>query len=127
MDAASALGTGVLARNADLSIVDVEVSGATAVAIDVGGVSRPSVVASDIHDNPGAALAIRAGAEARIVHNVFMRNGLSTSAAETLVVEAGARPLLSGNVFHGAGRNAPGSTGDPWRPAFLRDNWFPRP
>jgi serine/threonine protein phosphatase PrpC len=126
-DAASALGTGVLARNADLSIVDVEVSGATAVAIDVGGVSRPSVVASDIHDNPGAALAIRAGAEARIVHNVFMRNGLSTAAAETLVVEAGARPLLSGNVFHGAGRNAPGSTGDPWRPAFLRDNWFPRP
>jgi hypothetical protein len=126
-DAASALGTGVLVRNSDLSIVDVEVSGATTIAIDVGGVSRPSVVASDIHDNPGAALAIRSGAEARIVHNVFMRNGLSTHAAETIVIEAGARPQFSGNVFHGANRNAPGSSSEPWRPAFLRDNWFPRP
>jgi hypothetical protein len=126
-DAASPLGTGVLVRNSALSIVDIEVSGATTIAIDVGGASRPSVVGSDIHDNPGAALAIRSGAEARIVHNVFMRNGLSTSAAETIVIEAGARPLISGNVFHGAGRNAPGSTGDPWRPAFLKDNWFPRP
>ena len=126
-DAASALGTGVLVRNSDLSIVDVEVSGATTIAIDVGGVSRPSVVASDIHDNPGAALAIRSGAEARIVHNVFVRNGLSTHAAETIVIEAGARPLFSGNVFHGANRNPPGSNGEPWRPAFLRDNWFPRP
>ena len=126
-DAASGLGTGVLVRDSGLSIVDVDVSGATTIAIDVGGVSRSTVAGSDIHDNPGAALAIRAGAEARVVHNVFTRNGLSTPAAETLVIEAGARPLLSGNVFHGAGRNAPGSTGDPWRPAFLRDNWFPRP
>ena len=126
-DAASALGTGVLATNSDLSVVDIEISGATKVAIDIGGVSRPSVVASDIHDNPGAALAIRSGAEARVVHNVFTRNGLSTAAAETLVIEAGARPLLSGNVFHGAGRNALGAAGEPWRPAFLRDNWFPRP
>ncbi len=84
-------------------------------------------MASDIHDNPGAALAIRSGAEARIVHNVFMRNGLATHAAETIVIEAGARPLFSGNVFHGANRNPPGSSGEPWRPAFLRDNWFPRP
>jgi PPM family protein phosphatase len=126
-DAASALGTGVLIRSSDLAVVDVEVSGATAVAIDVGGASRPSVIGSDIHDNPGAALAIRSGAEARIAHNVFMRNGLSTSAGETIVIEAGARPVLSGNVFHGANRNPPGSSGDPWRPAFLRDNWFPRP
>jgi hypothetical protein len=126
-DAASALGTGLLVRDSDLSIVDVEVSGATTIAIDLGGVSRPSVVASDIHDNPGAALAIRSGAEARIVHNVFLRNGLSTSAAETIVIDAGARPLFSGNVFHGASRGAPKSTGEPWRPAFLRDNWFPRP
>ena len=126
-DAASALGTGVLVRNSDLSIVDIEISGATTIAIDIGGVSRPSIAASDIHDNPGAALAIRAGAAARIVHNVFMRNGLSTSAGETIIIEANTRPQFSGNVFQGVSRGALGSTGEPWRPAFLRDNWFPRP
>jgi hypothetical protein len=126
-DAASALGTGVLVRNSDLSIVDIEISGATTIAIDIGGVSRPSVVASDIHDNPGAALAIRSGAEARIVHNVFMRNGLSTSATDTFVVDADVRPLFSGNVFHGVSRGGLGSTGEPWRSALLRNNWFPRP
>lgn len=124
-DAATPLGTGVLIRNSELSIVDVEISGATKIAVDISGVSRPSVVASDIRDNPGAALAIRSGAAARIVHNVFIRNGLSTSATGPIVIDANAQPDFSGNVFHGAGRVAFGASGDAWRSAFLRDNWFP--
>jgi hypothetical protein len=123
-DAATPLGTGVLVRDSELSIVDVEISGATTIAIDVSGASRPSVVASDIHDNPGAALAIRSGAEARIVHNVFTRNGLSGSTTGTFVIDAGVEPEFSDNVFHGASRGAFGSMSDAWRSAFLRDNWF---
>jgi hypothetical protein len=124
-DAATPLGTAVLISNSDLSIVDVEISGATRVAVDISGVSHPSLVASDIRDNPGAALAIRSGALPRIVHNVFIRNGLSTPAADTVVIEANAEPDFSGNIFHGIGRGAVGSIREAARSAFVRDNWFP--
>ena len=62
-DAATPLGTGVLVNNSDVSLVDLDVAGAANVAIDISAPSsRGSVVASDIHDNPGAALAIRSEA-----------------------------------------------------------------
>ena len=41
-DAATPLGTGVLVQDSDLSIIDVEITGAANVAIDIAGVSRPS-------------------------------------------------------------------------------------
>jgi serine/threonine protein phosphatase PrpC len=103
-DAATPLGTGVLVRNSDVSIVDVDISGATKAAVEISGVARPSLLASDIRDNPGAALALRAGAQARIVHNVFTRNGLATPAVDTFVIEPGAAPV---------------------RATFLRENSFP--
>jgi hypothetical protein len=124
-DAATPLGTGVLISNSDLSIVDVEVSGATRVAVDISGVSHPRLVASDIRDNPGAALAIRSGASPRIVHNVFVRNGLSTAAADTVVIDANAEPDFSGNLFHGLGRGAFGSMREAAWSALVRENWFP--
>lgn len=123
-DAATPLGTGVLITNSDISIVDVEISGATKAAVEISGAARPSVVASDIRDNPGAALAIRAGAAPRIVHNVLARNGLATPAVDTVVIEAGAEPEFAGNVFHGIGRGAFGAIREAARPAFFRDNWF---
>jgi hypothetical protein len=115
----------VLVRDANLSIVDVEISGASTVAIEIGGVSKPSIVASDIHDNPGAALAIRAGAAPRIAHNVFIRNGLSTAASETIAIDASAEPEFSGNIFHGVGHGAFSAIPEAARAALLRDNWFP--
>ena len=61
----------------------------------------------------------------RIAHNVFMRNGLSTPAAGTIVIDAKAEPDFSGNVFHGISRAAFGSIRDAARAAFARENWFP--
>ena len=124
-DAATPLGTGVLVRNADLSIVDVEISGATKVAVEMSGVSSPSLVGSDIRDNPGAALVIRSGALPRIAHNFFSRNGLSAPATDTIVIEANAAPDFSGNIFQGVGLGACGSIRDAARPAFVRENSFP--
>jgi serine/threonine protein phosphatase PrpC len=124
-DAATPLGTGVLVRDSDLSIVDVEISGATKAAVEIIGVSQPSLVGSDIRDNPGAALAIRSGALPRIVHNLFSRNGLATPATDTIVIEPGANPDFSGNIFQGIGRGAFGSIREAARPAFARENWFP--
>ena len=79
-DAATPLGTGLLVQDSELSVIDTEISGAANVAIDIAGTSQVSVMASDVHDNPGAAFAVRAGASARISHNVFQRNGVSPNA-----------------------------------------------
>jgi serine/threonine protein phosphatase PrpC len=149
-DAATPLGTGLLVKDAEVSVVDVEITGAVNVAIDLqrgapashpplgenrtsfgGGqasdlrdMARVSVVASDVHDNPGAALAIRSGASARIAHNVFIRNGVSERVSAALIIEEHAEPRFSGNVFHGIGPNLFGALDEAARIALMRDNWF---
>jgi PPM family protein phosphatase len=75
-DAVAPLGTGITLRNADVTIVDVEITGAQTAAIEVGA-GPGSIVASLIHDNPGAGLIVRAGASPRVAHTAFHRNGTS--------------------------------------------------
>jgi serine/threonine protein phosphatase PrpC len=122
-DAATPLGTGLLVRHSDLAIVDVEVTGAASVAIAFNDMAAASLLASYIHDNPGAALAIRA-ASPRIAHNVFTRNGLSERVQGSVIVDEQASPQFSGNVFHGIGHDTLGRLGDGVRSALTRDNWF---
>jgi len=127
-DAGSPLGTGILLRNSEVSIVDVEVTGAVNVAIDVNDMSRASVVASDIHDNPGAALAIRSpAASSRIAHNVFIRNGMSERVQGAFIIDENAAPRFSGNIFHGVNREAFGRLGGTARATLDHDNWFVEP
>ena len=73
-DAATPLGVGLLARDAAVSVVDVEITGATQAALDLGGAGA-SLVGGDIHDNPGLGLVVRSGASPRIAHSAFTRNG----------------------------------------------------
>ena len=122
-DAATPLGTGVLVRGSDVSIVDIEVTGAVNAAIAIDGVSLATILASDVHDNPGAALAIRS-ASARIAHNVFMRNGMSERVRRSFIIDEGADPRFSGNIFHGVGHDSFGDLSDGSRAALGRDNWF---
>jgi len=124
-DAATPLGTGVFVKGANVSIVDVEVSGALTVAIELNQMAGGGVTGSDIHDNPGAALAIRSGASPRIAHNVFARNGLSERAPAAIVVEAGAEPSMVGNVFQGVSPKVFQPLADALRLSVLRENWFP--
>ena len=122
-DAATPLGTGVLVRHSDLAIVDVEITGAVSVAIAFNELATASLLASNIHDNPGAALAIRS-ASPRIAHNVFTRNGLSERVQGSVIVDEQASPRFSGNVFHGIGHDPLGHLSDGVRSALTRDNWF---
>ena len=124
-DAATPLGTGVLVKSAQVSIVDVEITGALIVAIDLDEMAGGGVTGSDIHDNPGPALAIRAGASPRIAHNVFARNGLSERAPASILVEDGAEPSIVGNVFHGVTPKVFLPLGDAARLSLMRENWFP--
>jgi serine/threonine protein phosphatase PrpC len=124
-DAATPLGTGVLVKGAQVSIVDVEITGALAVAIDLDQLAGGGVAGSDIHDNPGPALAVRSGATPRISHNIFARNGLSERARTSLIIEAGAEPSFVGNVFQGVTPNVFQSLGHAARQSVMRENWFP--
>ena len=122
-DAATPLGTGVLIRDSQASLVDIEVTGAVNAAIVVDGMSFATILASDIHDNPGAALTIRS-ASPRIAHNVFMRNGTSERVHRSFIIDEGADPHFTGNIFHDVRRNALGDPSDGGRERLGGDNWF---
>ena len=124
-DAATPLGTGVFVKGAHVSIVDVEISGALTVAIELNQMAGGGVIGSDIHDNPGPGLAIRSGASPRIAHNVFARNGLSERAQASLVIETHAEPSIVGNVFQGVTPKVFQALSDAARLRILRENWFP--
>ena len=124
-DAATPLGTGVRVTGGSVSIVDVEITGAITVAIDLSQTTGGGVTASDIHDNPGPALAIREGGSPRISHNVFARNGLSERVQASLVIESGAEPSIVGNVFQGVAPKVFQSLTNATRLSVMRENWFP--
>ena len=100
-DAATPLGTGLFVREATVSITDIEISGAKNTAVEFSGGPGATMIGSEVHDNPGIGLAVRAGASPRIAHNEFAQNGFSQQAQGAVVVEAGARPQLTKNVFVG--------------------------
>jgi serine/threonine protein phosphatase PrpC len=124
-DASTPLGIGVLVRSAQVSIADVEITGARTVAIDFNQTAGGGMTGSDIHDNPGAALAIRTGSSPRIVHNVFARNGLSERAPALLLIEAGAEPSIVGNVFQGVAPRVFQALREAARQSVMHENWFP--
>ena len=125
-DAATPLGTGVSIRNAEVALTNIEIVGAHGAAIEYVGASGGSLLGADLHDNPGVALVIRGGAFPRVTHNAFVRNATSERAAGTLLIEAAARPVFTGNVFSGLRAESlvvPSSV----LPALERDNWFVNP
>jgi serine/threonine protein phosphatase PrpC len=123
-DAATPLGTGVSATNASLTLTDVEISGAKRGAVVFGAGASGALLASDLHDNPGTAIEIKAGAQPRIAHNTFARNATSEGAPGWMLVEAGATPEIVGNTFIGArAESVIGPTGAA-AASIKANNWF---
>jgi len=58
-DAATPFGVGVGITGSDLSVIDVEILGATRAGIEFGENSSATLLGSEIHDNPGAAIFVR--------------------------------------------------------------------
>jgi len=122
-DAATPLGTGILVERSHVTIVDVEIVGASDRAVEFGAGSQGSFIGGDVHDNPGAGLVIRSGASPRISHSGFARNGVSERVSSPVVVEAGASARLERNVFAGVEPEAFRTFAADG--AVLRENWFP--
>ena len=126
-DAATPLAVGIGITLSDLSISDVEVSGATRAGIDFGSVSSASLLGSEIHDNPGAALIIRSSANPRVTNTVFTRNGMSERASGSLIIEAGSTPQFRGNVFAGLTPDSFVTFDAAGRLSLRKSNWFVKP
>jgi serine/threonine protein phosphatase PrpC len=123
-DAATPLGTGVLVTDSDVSVMDVEISGAANVAVDVRDGSRLNLVGSAIQSNPGVALALGSGSLPRISHNVFVQNGTSNRVRAPMLIDAGVDAQFSGNVFHGLGGSVFAALGDTARAQLVQRNLF---
>jgi serine/threonine protein phosphatase PrpC len=126
-DAATPLGVGIFVDDSSLSIVDVEIRGATRAGIEFAGARPATLLASDIHDNPGAAVMINRPAAPRIAHNAFRRNGSSERAIGMLAVDGGAAPLFQKNVFIGVSADAFAALEQSTRLLLSADNWFIAP
>jgi serine/threonine protein phosphatase PrpC len=122
-DAATPLGTGVLALDSELSLSYLEIAGAADAAIDVGAGSQVRVVAADVRDNPGAAVSVAVGATADVSHSVFARNGTAGRIQRTLILAPGSTALFNANVFVGAAASVFQGSREA-RAAFARANWF---
>jgi hypothetical protein len=124
-DAATPLGTGVITRTPNVRLIDLEVTGAARAAIDLGPGGNLMLASSDIHDNPGTGLAVRADASARISHNAFSANGGSAQASGAMVIEPGARPEFLANVFRHLDPRALTPLDAATRAQLVGANWFP--
>jgi hypothetical protein len=129
-DAATPLGTGVSSLNATLTLADVEIQGAATAAVVFGTGAAGGLLASDVHDNPGAGVIVRNGAAPRVVHNRFAANASSGRAAGAMLIEAGGRPEIHANTFVGVTPAAIVGLAGGSAAAVGLDNWFialPRP
>ena len=93
-DAATPLGIGVLTRSASVRLFDLEITGAARTAIDLGAGQDVMLLASDIHDNPGAGLALRAGGVMRIAHSTFRPQRILRTSRRRAGDRAGRRPTF---------------------------------
>ncbi len=121
-DAATPLGTGIAVTNSEVSMSGIEITGAATAAVEVDATSRVWLIGSDIHDNPGAALVLRPGANAAVSHNVFMRNGSANGRTAWSVEENSAATFMA-NVFLGVSPDMFAGSSDA-RARLARDNWF---
>jgi serine/threonine protein phosphatase PrpC len=124
-DAATPLGTGIVTSGSKVRLVDLEITGAARVAVDLGDGPEVMLLASDIHDNPGGGLTIRKNAVARIGHNIFNANGSSEEATSALVIEPGAKPIFQSNIFRNTEIPTLAVLDAAIRAQLKSSNWFP--
>jgi hypothetical protein len=124
-DAATPLGIGILARDASVWFVDIEIVGASEAAVDVAGTGT-NLVGLHVHDNPGLGLLVRESGTPRIVASSFDSNGRPAGGAPVLLDE-GARPHLHRNRFGGLGPEDIGDVDPRTREGLPGDNVFQPP
>jgi serine/threonine protein phosphatase PrpC len=118
------LSVGVLVRSGELELEDTRISGATEAGVDVWGGTTVTLRANEIIDNLGPGVRVRTDARPEILHNRIARNGRSPRPAPGVVLEAGAAPLVMGNIIVENGAQGIAGVSPPDRDDLLRHNVF---
>ncbi len=117
---------GLHLRDAQVEVVDVEVTGASFAGVLVEGRTEAVLRASLVVDNGGSGVHLRgAAARPRLVQNVIRRNG-TARAAPGVLIEDGATPVLLRNVITGHAAEGIRLTGTDAAASalFQQDNFF---
>jgi hypothetical protein len=97
---------GVRARDSDVTFERLEISGANGRGIEFSGDSRGALVASWIHDNIGAGIAILDSAAPVVENNLVFSNGAGKVPRPGLLLRSTVRPHVAGNIFLSNGAEA---------------------
>ena len=121
-DSTTPLPVGIFVQDSTVSIVNVEVTGATRAAVEFAGAGTSTMMASEIHDNSGSALIVRDGAKPAVSHSVFARNGRPDRGAPIVIQRA--IPIFAKNVFVAGTAESFAGRDTASRAELTRDNWF---
>ena len=103
-DAEHPLGVGIRVGECQAEIDDVEISGAIEAGIVLEKGARAVVRGSYIHDSVGPGIVVRAGGSPQLLHNTVTANGkVAGGPVAGIELEAGAVPVLFGNIVRGNG------------------------
>jgi PPM family protein phosphatase len=97
------LAVGLRLAGSDVTVEQVEVTGAGVAAVESEGGDRSTVRYSYLHGNKGAGVLVRGGAAPRLLHNLIAGNGAGPPPRAGVEVRGEGRPLLSGNRIEGNG------------------------
>jgi parallel beta-helix repeat protein len=99
-DEGQPLTVGIQANDADVTVVDMQISGAQTAGIEITGNSSGTFRGNEIADNPGTGIIIRDSAKPRIVHNSVTGNGRGRGSPRPGIEIAGAaQPYIYANVI----------------------------
>jgi serine/threonine protein phosphatase PrpC len=115
---------GVMVLNGEVELQDLRISGASDAGVDVWGGTTVTLRASDVTENGGVGVRIRRGAQPALFHNRIMRNGRSRAAAPGVLLDAGAAPVLVGNVIADNGAEGIAGVLPAVSAELLRNNFF---
>jgi PPM family protein phosphatase len=113
---------GLVIRRSAVTVENVDVRGARVAGVSIEDAGAAALVASHVHDNPGAGIVVRGAGAPLVLHNHVLDNGHGRPRAPGIDVESGARPRIVGNVI--AGNGAEGVRGVTVRSPLLEANVF---
>ena len=104
---AAGLPVGVHISDSNVTLTNVEVSGAVQAGVWIEGSSGGTLSGNYIHSNAGAGIVVAGAAAPSLIGNTIERNGLSKDhpAPGAYILDA-ANPQVSRNVFSGNGAEA---------------------
>ena len=89
---------GIAIDNSRIELSDLEITGTTTAALDIGGASDALIRGSDVRDNQGAGVIVREPASVSMVQNLVSENGRASARPGLELIGRTAVSLFN-NVF----------------------------